>query len=66
MSKELERKVAGVSGRGEVVVITFQDNVVDGSVGHVNRYVVRQGALTIGEYVSPVQANTVAKALVAG
>ena len=64
MSTEVSRRVAGVSGRGEVVVITVADNVVDGNVSTKNRYVVRQGAITVGEYDSPVAANTVAKALV--
>ena len=64
MSTEVSRRVAGVSGRGEVVVITMADNEVFGSVTTKERYVVRQGAITVGEYNSPVAANTVAKALV--
>lgn len=67
MSTEVDRRLAGVSGRGEVVVITVRDNLAPTggeTVPTKLRYIVRQGAITVGEYASPATANTVAKALV--
>ena len=64
MSKETGRKVYGVGERGEVVVITIEDNVVDGSVQHANRYLVRMGAFTMQETDSRNAAEATAKGLV--
>lgn len=66
MSTEVKRRVVGVSGRGEVTVIEFDDPYLDnmGNVRSRKRHVVRNGPLTVGEFSSPVEANTVAKALV--
>lgn len=64
MSKEIDRKVYGIGERGEVVMITFKDNVVEGSVTHTERYVVRMGAFTMQETAGKGDAERTAKALV--
>lgn len=66
MSTEVNREVAGVGERGEVVVIHFEDNVVNGSVQHTDRYVVRMGAFTMHETASKKDAEATAKSLVRG
>ena len=63
MSTEVGREVVGVGERGEVVVIHFEDNVVDGDVKHTDRYVVRMGAFTMQETESKRDAESTAKAL---
>ena len=65
MSKEISRKVFGIGQRGEVVLISIEDNVVDGDVKHSKRYQVRMGAFTMLETVSKADAERSAKALVA-
>jgi hypothetical protein len=65
MSTETKREVVGLGERGEVVIIEFQDNVVEGSVGHAKRYQVRMGAFTMHETESRADAARSAKALVA-
>lgn len=64
MSTEISRKVIGEGQRGEIVVIEFQDNVVDGgSVTHKSRYQIRMGAFTMHETEKKSEAETMAKAL---
>ena len=64
MSTEVGREVVGIGGRGEVVVIHFQDNVVNGDVKLTDRYVVRMGAFTMQETGKKADARATAKALV--
>ena len=64
MSKETGRKVYGAGERGEVVVITVEDNVVDGSVQHAKHYVVRMGAFTMSTTEHEAAADVIAKGLV--
>ena len=64
MSTETEREVIGEGERGEVVIITFEDNVVDGDVKHDTRYLVRMGAFTMQETKNKRDAERTAHALV--
>ena len=68
MSKETKRQSAGVSGRGEVFIITKVDNDISptSAVGIKERYLVRQGAIEVGVYDSKAEAERVAKALADG
>ena len=64
MSKEVSRQVVGLGERGDVVIIEFEDNVVDGSVQHAKRYQVRMGAFTMHETKRKADADRAARALV--
>ena len=70
MSTETGREVVGVSGRGEVVVVSFADNSeatasAPAGIGAIKRHRVIQGAITIGEYAEKRTALAIAKGLTA-
>ena len=63
MSIETGRKVIGIGPRGEVVIISFADNVVEGSVQTTVRHQVRYGPVTVYDGTDHAAAQRIARGL---
>lgn len=63
MSAEISREDFGMTPRGAVTLITFSDNVGESTT---ERYQIRHGVRTVGDYASKSNAETAARAIAKG